>query len=210
MTKSLWDRFDKVQMKFLPRALFDGRVFVVQTEQEARKAVSYLLDQPVLGFDTETRPTFRPGPMNEVALLQVATSDICFLFRLNRMGITDSLVRLLTAKSVKRVALSWRDDTNQLRRRRQFEMGQFIELQNYVRRFGIEDASLQKLFANVFGQKISKSQQLSNWEADVLTEAQKRYASTDAWACLRLYEELERLEQTNDWELKRHEETLSK
>ena len=210
MTKSLWDRLYKEQMKFLPRALFDGRVFVVQTEQEARKAVSYLLDQPVLGFDTETRPTFRPGPMNEVALLQVATSDICFLFRLNRMGITDSLVRLLTAKSVKRVALSWRDDTNQLRRRRQFEMGQFIELQNYVRRFGIEDASLQKLFANVFGQKISKSQQLSNWEADVLTEAQKRYASTDAWACLRLYEELERLEQTNDWELKRHEETLSK
>ena len=210
MTKSLWDRLYKEQMKFLPRALFDGRVFVVQTEQEARKAVSYLLDQPVLGFDTETRPTFRPGPMNEVALLQVATNDICFLFRLNRMGITDSLVRLLTAKSVKRVALSWRDDTNQLRRRRQFEMGQFIELQNYVRRFGIEDASLQKLYANVFGQKISKSQQLSNWEADVLTEAQKRYASTDAWACLRLYEELERLEQTNDWELKRHEETLSK
>lgn len=210
MTKVLWDKFDKEWMKNLPRALFEGRVFVVQTEQEAQKSVAYLLDHPVLGFDTETRPTFRPGPMNEVALMQVATNDTCFLFRLNRMGISDSLVKLLTDKRVKRIALSWRDDTNQLHRRHQFEMGRFIELQNYVRKFGIEDAGLQKLYANVFGQKISKSQQLSNWEADVLTEAQKRYAATDAWACLRMYEELEQLEQTNDWELKRHEEIISK
>lgn len=209
MTKHLWDRYEKAWLADLPRAIFEGRIIVIETVPEAQKAVRYLLAQPLLGFDTETRPTFRPGPMNEVALLQVATQDTCFLFRLNRIGAPEPVVNLLSDNRVRKVALSWRDDTHQLQRRASFEMGEFIDLQDYVRAFGIEDASLQKLFANVFGRKISKSQRLSNWEADVLSEAQKLYAATDAWACLRLYEELERLKQTHDWELKKHEETIS-
>lgn len=88
-------------------------------------------------------------------------------------------------------------------------MGEFIELQTYVRQFGIEDASLQKLYANVFGQKISKAQQLSNWEADVLKEPQKQYAATDAWACIRLYSELEQLKENGNWELKNNDESVS-
>ena len=118
-------------------------------------------------------------------------------------------MRLLSDTTIRKVALSWKDDTGQLNRLGDFRMGEFIELQQYVRYFGIEDASLQKLFANVFGQKISKSQQLSNWESETLTEAQKKYAATDAWACIRLYEELERLKQNNNWELRKHEETVS-
>lgn len=193
----------------MPRVLFEGRIFVIQTEPEAQKAVSYLLSQPLLGFDTETRPSFRPGPMRSVALLQVATQDTCFLFRLNRIGLPQALVELLSDRRIPKIALSWKDDTKQLQRLQRFEMGDFVELQSYVREFGIEDASLQKLYANVFGQKISKGQQLSNWENDVLSEAQQRYAATDAWACVRLYEELERLKETKDWELKKYEEPVS-
>lgn len=207
--KTLCNKFDKKDIAALPRVLFEGRIFVIQTEQEAQKAVSYLLSQPLLGFDTETRPSFRPGPMRSVALLQVATQDTCFLFRLNRIGLPQALVELLGDRRIPKIALSWKDDTKQLQRLQRFEMGDFVELQSYVREFGIEDASLQKLYANVFGQKISKGQQLSNWENDVLSEAQQRYAATDAWACVRLYEELERLKETKDWELKKYEEPVS-
>lgn len=207
--KTLCNKFDKKDIAALPRVLFEGRILVIQTEQEAQKAVSYLLSQPLLGFDTETRPSFRPGPMRSVALLQVATQDTCFLFRLNRIGLPQALVELLGDRRIPKIALSWKDDTKQLLRLQRFEMGDFVELQSYVREFGIEDASLQKLYANVFGQKISKGQQLSNWENDVLSEAQQRYAATDAWACVRLYEELERLKETKDWELKKYEEPVS-
>lgn len=207
--KVLWDKFDKQCINELPVVNFEGRIIVVQTETEADKAVRYLLSQSLLGFDTETRPTFRPGPMNSVALLQVASADTCFLFRLNYMGLTDSIVRLLSDTQVRKVALSWRDDIGQLLRRRRFQVGDFFDLQNHVGEFGIQDMSLQKLYANVFGQKISKGQQLTNWEADVLTEKQKLYAATDAWACLRLYEELSRLKQTGEWKLLKHEEPVS-
>ena len=209
MRKTLWNRFDKRWMADMPRALFEGRIFVVQTEAEADKAVRYLMDHTLLGFDTETRPSFRPGPMRPVALLQVATPHTCFLFRLCRMGLTDSIVRLLSDTRLTKVALSWKDDTGQLMRLRQFRMGPFVELQQLVRDFGIEDASLQKLYANIFGQKLSKSQQLTNWQAATLTEGQKRYAATDAWACVRLYEELQRLKESGEWELKKYEDTVS-
>ena len=207
--KRLYQRFDKKKIAAMPRVLFEGRIIVVQSEAEASKAVDYLLAQPLLGFDTETRPTFRPGPMNMVALLQVASADTCFLFRLNHMGLTPSLIRLLSDKLVRKVALSWRDDTQQLHRLGEFEMGEFFDLQTHVGEFGIEDRSLQKLYANVFGQRISKGQQLSNWEAENLTNAQKLYAATDAWACLRIYEELEQLKRNNNWELIKDEEPVS-
>ena len=207
--KRLYQRFDKKKIATMPRVLFEGRIIVVQSEAEASKAVDYLLAQPLLGFDTETRPTFRPGPMNMVALLQVASADTCFLFRLNHMGLTPSLIRLLSDKQVRKVALSWRDDTQQLHRLGDFEMGEFFDLQTHVGEFGIEDRSLQKLYANVFGQRLSKGQQLSNWEAETLTNAQKLYAATDAWACLKIYEELEQLKRNNNWELIKDEEPVS-
>ena len=207
--KTLYNKFDKKLIADLPRANFEGRIIVIDSIRDAQKAVGYLLRQPVLGFDTETRPTFRPGPMHSVALLQVSTHDTCFLFRLNHIGLPACLIQLLSDRKVKKVALSWTDDTHQLHRLHDFEMGDFIELQTYVKQFGIEDCSLQKLYANVFGEKISKAQQLSNWEADVLKEPQKLYAATDAWACIRLYETLETLKRTNNWELKKNDEPVS-
>lgn len=207
MKKTIYQKYDKTRIAELPRVLFEGRIVVVVNESEARKAVDYLLSQPLLGVDTETRPTFRKGPMHLVALLQVSSHEVCFLFRLCQMGLSPSVKRLLEDTSVPKIGLSLADDMHQLSRLGNFEAGRFIDLQNHVREIGVEDMSLQKLYANLFGQKISKRQQLTNWEADILTDGQKLYAATDAWACIMLYEELMRLEATNAYDLVRSEET---
>ena len=199
--KTLFEKIDKRLVVELPKVQFEGRIIVIQSEGEARKAVDYLQTCARLGIDTETRPNFKPGSMNPVALLQVATPDTCFLFRLNQIGLPACVIRLLSEKTPQKIGLSLNDDWTQLRRRIDFKPSNYVELQDYVKRLGIADMSLQKLYANLFGQKISKNQRLSNWEADVLTEAQKRYAATDAWACLNLFDEINRLLTTRDYRL---------
>ena len=200
----------KKKIAALPRVNFEGRIVVILTEGETRKAVDYLLTQPILGIDTETRPSFKKGHQNRVALLQVSTPDICFLFRLNYTNISPAIVYLLEDTSVLKVGLSLHDDIISLKRRKMFQPGYFFDLQEHVSEIGIEDRSLQKLYANLFGLKISKSQQLSNWEADVLSQKQKLYAATDAWACIQLYNELLRLKHTGDYLLIDEEEVGGK
>lgn len=199
--KIIYNKYDKKKIANLPRVVFDGRIVVVQTEREAEKAVDYLLSRDILGVDTETRPSFRKGSQHQVALLQVSDHDTCFLFRLNFIGMSPSVVRLLEDQKVPKVGLSLSDDMLMLKRRGDFTPGNFIDLQKHMGDIGIEDMSLQKLYANIFGQKITKREQLSNWENDVLSDKQKRYAATDAWTCIQLYEELNRLRETRDYEL---------
>ena len=187
------EAFDKKEIGALPVASFEGRIIIVQSETESDKAVRYLLSQQILGIDTETRPSFRKGQTHQVALLQVSTVDTCFLFRLNMIGITESIRRLLEDCSVIKVGLSLKDDMHQLSKRADFTPGMFIELQHEVKKMGIKDMSLQKIYANLFSKRISKGQQLSNWEADTLTPQQKAYAATDAWACIMIYNELNEL-----------------
>ena len=139
--------------------------------------------------------------MHQVALLQVSSYEVCFLFRLNHLGLSPSVKRLLEDTQVPKIGLSLRDDLNSLHRLGDFTAGSFVDLQSRVSEVGVEDMSLQKLYANFFGQRISKREQLSNWEADILSDKQKLYAATDAWSCIMLYEELLRLEQTGDYEL---------
>ena len=201
MMKTIYNKFDKAKIAALPRVLFKGRIVVVLTERDADKAVRYLLSQPILGVDTETRPSFKKGQMHQVALLQVSSYDVCFLFRLNQLGLSPSVKRLLEDTRVPKIGLSLRDDLLSLHKLADFNAGYFIDLQDHMREIGVEDLSLQKLYANFFAQKISKREQLTNWEADILQDKQKRYAATDAWSCIMLYEELQRLEQTGDYEL---------
>lgn len=191
--KKIYSKFDKQSISKLPKILFGGRVETILNVAEAKKAVDFLLRQDVIGFDTETKPSFKAGHQNEVALLQVSSRDICFLFRLNQIGMPACIRRLLSDSSNIKVGLSWHDDIRMLQRRAKFTPGTFVELQEMVRDYGILDMSLQKLYANLFGKKISKSQRLSNWEADILTESQKLYAATDAWACVMIYDELLRM-----------------
>lgn len=176
---------------------------MILTEAEAKKAVSYLMKADILGFDTETRPSFKKGHQNKVSLLQVSTHDTCFLFRLNRFGLCPAIKKLLETKKVKKIGLSWDDDVRSLIVLGDFKPQGFFELQQHMQELGIEDISLAKLYANIFGQRISKREQLSNWEADVLSSKQQDYAATDAWACIMLYEEYMRLKATNDYVLEK-------
>ncbi len=201
MKKTIYKKFNKAIISTLPLIRFEGKIITVISESEASRAVDFLLSQPILGIDTETKPTFKRGVIHQVALLQVATHDLCFLFRLNYLGLSPSVVRLLMDRTVPKVGLSLHDDLNMLHKRGEFQAGSFIDLQNVVKEIGIEDMSLQKLYANLFGMRISKAQQLSNWQADVLSDKQKVYAATDAWACIVIYEELMRLNESKDYDL---------
>lgn len=200
-TKTIYSKYDKKKIPDLPRVLFPGRIIVILTAGEAEKAVDYLMKADILGFDTETRPVFKRGKQNKVGLLQVSTEDTCFLFRLNNMGLCPAIVRLLETTDVIKIGLSWHDDIASLRKRGDFEPKGFFELQDHMKELGILDMSLAKLYANLFGERISKREQLSNWDSDVLSDKQKGYAATDAWACVRLYKEYLRLKETKDYEL---------
>lgn len=179
----------------MPVAAFKGKIILIDTLADAEKAVYYLMKLPLVGLDTETRPSFRKGKSYKVALMQVcAGEDICFLFRLNRLGMVEPLRKLMEAERPLKVGVSLHDDILSLHRREDFRPRGIVELQNRVKEIGIQDMSLQKLFANFFCKKISKSQQLSNWEAPELTSRQQLYAATDAWACIEIYKELNRLE----------------
>ena len=200
MITKLYNKFDKKSISDLPRATFPGKIVVVLTESEAQKAVDFLLSADILGIDSETRPVFKKGQHHKVALLQVSTKDVCFLFRLNLIGMPSCIVRLLEDTTILKVGLSLHDDFMMLHQRRDFKIGRFIDLQNMVSEFGIEDLSLQKLYANLFHERITKRQQLSNWEAPILTEQQKIYAATDAWTCIQIYERLQELHKTHNYE----------
>ena len=187
-------RTDKKIIGAMPRFTFDGRIEVVQSEKEMEKAVAYLKKRKVLGIDTETKPQFKAGPRNKVALLQIGDEKICFLFRLNFIGLPEPLADLLNDTEVKKIGLSLGDDLRQLSKRcKTLSDESWVDLQPLAKGMGIEDMSLRKLFANVFGQRISKTAQLSNWEAPVLNDAQKVYAATDAYACIMLYKRLTQL-----------------
>jgi ribonuclease D len=180
----------KEAIALLPTEEYKGRIIVIEQKKDANLAVEYLSKHLKVGFDTETRPSFKKGQRFKIALIQIATEDVCFLFRLNRIGIPPSLAAFLSNRSVLKIGLSLRDDFGAIRKRTNADLSNFLDLQDYVGRYGIEEASLQKIYAIVFQKKISKGQRLTNWEADMLSESQKKYAALDAWACLVIYNQL--------------------
>jgi ribonuclease D len=177
----------KDEISLLPTEEYKGRIIVIEQKKDASLAVEYLSKQSKVGFDTETRPSFRKGQLFKIALIQIATEEICFLFRLNKIGIPKVLETFLADRTILKIGLSLRDDFGAIRKRTNIEPANFLDLQDYVGQFGIEDASLQKIYAILFNKKISKGQRLTNWEADMLSESQKKYAALDAWACLVIY-----------------------
>lgn len=172
----------------MPTVTYHGGITVVDTPAMARVALRELTRARVIGFDTETRPSFQRGRMHNVALMQLSTDDHCFLFRLNILGISEGLRAFLENPEIIKIGLSVHDDFSVMRRLSPDLSPQgFIDLQDYVKYFNISDISLQKIYAIIFNERISKTQRLTNWEAEHLTEAQQTYAAIDAWACLRLY-----------------------
>lgn len=182
---------DKQTINQMPLVTFEGRIHIIDTVSRVKSAVTALRTAPVVGFDTETRPCFKRGERHNIALLQLSTSSDAFLFRLNKTGVPTPLKQFLEDQGVIKVGLSTTDDFHQLARVSDVQPAGFIELQQLVKQFNISDMSLQKIYAILFGKKISKGQQLTNWAAPQLTEAQQCYAAIDAWACLRIYEYLQ-------------------
>jgi ribonuclease D len=180
----------KEELQLLPAGQFRGHIHLVENAVQMAQACAELKDIPVLGFDTETKPTFTKGHSNRVSLLQLATRDNAYLFRLNRIGLPIELVRILANPLQLKVGVAIRDDIRHLSLLHPFKPNGFIELQDFVRNFGIENSGLSKLSGIVLNFRVSKSQQLSNWENPVLTDAQQLYAATDAWAASEIYKKL--------------------
>ncbi len=176
----------------LPAGAFGGRVTVIESEDAINEACDYLLRQPVIGFDTETRPAFTAGVKYKVALLQLSTDERCILFRLNKIRLDKAIIKVLENPNVTKVGAAIHDDLKALINLRHFRPRGFADLQQLVGEHGIEARSVRKMAGIMLGIRISKAQRLSNWEASALTPAQQLYAATDAWVCGRMYTELVR------------------
>ncbi len=180
----------KEQLSKLPSAHFDGNICVIQSEDQIEGAISKLRENNIIGFDTETRPSFKKGYSNSVSLIQLSTRDTCYLFRINKTGLTQPIIDLIEDPSILKIGLSTHDDFHNLNRIADIHPEGFIDLQSYVKQFKIVDNSLSRIYGIVFGQRISKGQRLTNWEADELTPSQQSYAALDAIACIKLYDYL--------------------
>ena len=180
-------------MPELPIISFEGEIIIIDSEDEISEAISYLKASEVLGFDTETRPAFKKGERHQVALLQLATNEKAILFRLNKIGLPADVLDILSDENIIKTGVAIRDDIKALQAHTGFTPGGFIELQTYVSEFGIDDNGLKKLTCNLLGFRISKKARLSNWEDEVYTEVQKKYAATDAWVSYEIYTKMSNL-----------------
>ncbi len=177
----------------LPVIEFAGPIRIIDTERDIEAACQKLRCAPIIGFDTETRPSFRAGITYRVALLQLATQEVAFLFRLNRIPLAKPIIDLLEDNRILKVGAAVTGDLRALQRLRHFREGGFVDLQRLAPQWGIEEKSVRKMSAIVLGQRVSKAQRLSNWEAQTLTDKQALYAATDAWVCVQIYNRLSRL-----------------
>lgn len=169
---------------------FKGEIVLVDNLKTFYKVFPRLLKSDLLGFDTETRPTFKKGKKNSVSLIQLSTEDLACLFRINKIGIPNELVDLLSDHAIIKAGVAVHDDIRFLKVVRKFAPEGFVDLQTLVKDFGIQSSGLKKLAAIVLGFRISKRQQVTDWEAEQLSEAQQIYAATDAWVCHQIYKKL--------------------
>lgn len=174
----------------LPSAHFDGNIIIVDRDYQIMDVCRDLARQKIIGFDTETRPSFKAGVTNKVALLQLSTRERCYLIRLCRIKLHNTLLKILSNPNIVKIGADVAGDLRALHALRNFNERGFIDLQHIASNWGIEEKSLRKMSAIVLGQRVSKAQRLSNWEAATLTPQQKMYAATDAWICIQIYDKL--------------------
>lgn len=191
------NKISREEISILPIEKFTGEIFYVDSMEAYNSFFPEFNVNGVLGFDTETRPTFKKGASNDVSLLQLSTDKQAFLFRINHIGLPAEVLNLLSDERIAKVGVAIHDDIVGLKKVSHFEPEGFVELQNYVKDYGIEDAGLKKLSANILGFQISKRQQTSNWEQLQLTEAQIEYAATDAWVCHEIFQKLKSARKIN-------------
>ena len=181
---------DKQTINQMPVVTFPGRIHVIYADSQVKSAVMALRSAHIVGFDTETRPSFKRGEHHKVALLQLSGPDHAFLFRTQKFGMPKGLCKVMASRDILKIGAAVRDDVRGLQRFNRFEPHGYVDLQCIAWEWGIKDKSVKKLAANILGLKVSKAQQLSNWEAETLTPAQQMYSATDAWVCLEMYRKL--------------------
>jgi ribonuclease D len=181
---------EKDHIQSLPLKSFEGKIYLVDNPGMFSAVKALMKSSREFGFDTETRPSFRKGKVNKVALLQLATREHAFIFRINHTGIPDFVKNILEDTKIIKIGVAIHDDLKSLKIVRPMNPDGFIDLQQYVARFNIEDKGLKKLTANILGFRISKRYQTSNWEEDALSAPQLEYAATDAWVCYEIYQRL--------------------
>ena len=184
------ETIDNDTVAALPAAHFPGRIVVVDKEEQVGEACGDLRRYKMIGFDTETRPSFRAGVSYKVSLLQLSTPDTCYLFRLSRIRLDNRILKVLGSHEILKVGADIMGDIRSLHALRDFKADGFVDLQHEAIRWGIQEKSLRKLSAIVLGERVSKAQRLSNWEAEQLTQQQQEYAATDAWVCPRILNHL--------------------
>ena len=190
MNNGYLDNVSAEELKDYDLSWFKGKIVIVDDPVKFRQIMPKLAGQKILGFDTETRPSFRKGRKNKVSLIQLSTGNLACLFRINKIGIPDELADILADPAVIKAGVAIHDDLRFLKNIRKFNPDGFIDLQKFVKEFGINSSGLKKLSAIVLGFRISKRQQVTDWEAAELTEAQQIYAATDAWVCYEIYSKL--------------------
>jgi ribonuclease D len=169
---------------------FKGEIVLVEDKRTFYEVFPRLLGEELLGFDTETKPTFKKGRKNKVSLIQLSTGTLACLFRINKLGLPDELIKVLSDPGVTKAGVAIHDDIRFLNGVKKFDPSGFVDLQSFVKDFGIQSSGLKKLAAIVLGFRISKRQQVTDWEAEQLTQAQQVYAATDAWVCHQIYKKL--------------------
>lgn len=189
-------RLPKEYIHSMPIIKFMGKILIIDSEKDIKKAVKDLKKKKVIGFDTETRPSFRSGVSYPVSLLQLSSDSTSYIIQVQKAGLPDPLIALLASKSVKKVGVAVKDDIIKLREVRDFEPGGFIDLSDLASKKGIVQTGLRALSARYLGYRISKAAQTSNWARTNLTEKQKIYAATDSWLSLQIYPHLVKDKQT--------------
>jgi ribonuclease D len=178
---------DNDEIVKLPRLNFLGEAFVISTEEELKEKIKLFSSSSILGFDTESKPSFKKGRNNGIALNQLSNESTALIIRVKEIGLPIELVKLLENDKIIKVGAAIRDDIRGLRSIKDFTPKGFVDLQHIATNYNIEGQSVRKLAAIVLGVRVSKSQQLSNWEAGTLTSAQIDYAATDAWVCREIF-----------------------
>lgn len=178
----------KEEINELPLGQFEGKIYLIDRPDQVEEAVDFLEDQRIIGFDTETKPSFKKGQFNHVSLLQLSTSDQAFLFRLHKIGFPDPLRNLLEKENLVKIGAAVHDDLKALKKLTDsFFPLSFFDLNDELKKVGFQNVGVRNLSGMVLKIRISKTEQVSNWESEILTEKQQRYAATDAWACLEIF-----------------------
>ena len=184
----------KKELKLLPLLQFEAKIIVITSEDSLESALDELKGHAIIGFDTETRPSFKKGEYHPTSLIQLATDNKCFLIRILNTGLTDPLIEFFENDDILKIGIALHDDLKDIKKLRQFQSRGFIDLNVTATKMGMDNIGAKNLSGIFLKGRISKNQQTSNWENQILTEAQQIYAATDAWVCLKVYQEILRLQ----------------